>query len=429
MEKFQVLVIGGGPAGSAAAYAAAKAGVQVLLLERGHEVGSKTVSGGLLYTHVLRGLYGDFWAEEDPPFERWISRYVLGFLGDSSATLIDHYDTSFGEPPYNSVSVLRNKLDKWLAQKAQEAGAMIVTGTRVDELLEENGRVKGIVSGGDQIEADVTVVCDGINSLLTKKKGFRSEWAGSTLGIGVKQVIELPTGKLEERFLLSGLEGVEYTFLGRPKGAEGGAFLYTNKESLSLGVILNMQSAVENNLDISMVTEDFKSHPFIEKLIAEGTLVEYSACLVAEGGLDMVPRLFGDGFLVAGSAAGFVLNNGFNLRGMDFAVGSGRIAGEVAAKAVKTGDTSSRVLGEYTHLLENSFVLKHLRRYKNYPKFFANRRLYDAYPEVINSFLHEMYSVDGGDRGHLLSVLRRNLEGKASLYSLIKDAWDAARNL
>ncbi|MEM0120735.1 MAG: FAD-dependent oxidoreductase, partial [Thermoprotei archaeon] len=75
MEKFQVVVVGGGPAGSAAAYVAAKAGVQVLLLERGPEVGSKTVSGGLLYTHVLRDLYGEFWAEEDPPFERWITRY------------------------------------------------------------------------------------------------------------------------------------------------------------------------------------------------------------------------------------------------------------------------------------------------------------------------------------------------------------------
>ncbi|MEM0320783.1 MAG: FAD-dependent oxidoreductase [Thermoprotei archaeon] len=429
MEKFQVVVVGGGPAGSAAAYVAAKAGVQVLLLERGPEVGSKTVSGGLLYTHVLRDLYGEFWAEEDPPFERWITRYVLGFLGDSSATLIDHYNKVFNEPPYNSVSVLRTRLDKWLAQKAQEAGAMVVTGTRVDDLWEENGIVKGVVSGGDQIGADITLVCDGINSLLTKKRGFRREWAGSTLGIGVKQVVELPQGTLEERFSLNGREGVEYTFLGSPKGVEGGAFLYTNRDSVSFGIILNMESVVQNKVDISMVTENFKSHPFIEKLVRGGTLVEYSACLVAEGGLNMVPRLYGDVFLVAGSAAGFVLNNGFNLRGMDFAIGSGRIAGELAAKAVKLGDTTSRVLKEYTQMLEQSFVLKHLKRYTNYPKFFANRRLYDAYPEVLNGFLHDMYYVDEHDRGHLFDVLRRNLRGKASIYNLLKDAWDAARNL
>lgn len=429
MERFQVVVVGGGPAGSAAAYAAAKAGAEVLLLERGGDFGSKTVSGGLLYTHVLKNLYGDFWSGEQPPFERWISRYVLGILGESSATLVDYYDPAFNNPPFNSVSVLRNRLDKWLAQKAQEAGAVLATGVKVDDLLMDGGKVRGIVSGGDQIEANVTIICDGINSLLSKKKGFRGEWLGSTLGIGVKQVIELPTGKLEERFSLKGLEGVEYTFIGHPAGVEGGAFLYTNRDSLSLGVILNMESVVEKGVEMSAVTEEFKSHPLISKLIADGTLVEYSTCLVAEGGIDMVPTLFGDGFLVAGSAAGLVLNNGFNLRGMDFAIGSGGIAGEVAAKAVKAGDASKNALAEYVQRLENSFVLRHLRTYRNYPKFFAKKRLYKEYPEIINGFLHEMYSVSEEGRGHLLDVLRKEMRGKASLYSVLRDAWEAARTL
>lgn len=429
MEKFQIVVVGGGPAGCAAAYAAAKAGAEVLLLERGPDFGSKTVSGGLLYTHVLKEVYGDFWREEQPPFERWISRYVLGFLGDSSATLIDYYNPKFNEPPFNSVSVLRSKLDKWLAKKAQEAGAVVATGVRVDDLLVEGGVVRGIASGGEQIGADVTIICDGVNSLLAKKRGFRSEWLGKTLGIGVKQVIELPTGKLEERFSLKGLEGVEYTFIGRPAGVEGGAFLYTNRDSISLGLILNMESVVERGVEISEVTEEFKSHPFISKLIVDGTLVEYSGCLVAEGGIKMVPTLFGDGFLVAGSAAGLVLNNGFNLRGMDFAIGSGKTAGEVAAKAVRAGDTSKKTLAEYAKRLEESFVLKHLRRYRDYPKFFAKSRLYRAYPEMINGFLHEMYSVSKGDRGHMLDVLRREMKGRVRLYQLLKDAWDAARTL
>lgn len=429
MEKFQVIVVGGGPAGAAAAYAAAKAGAEVLLLERGADFGSKTVSGGLLYTHVLKDLYGDFWSEEQPPFERWISRYVLGILGDSSATLVDYYDPAFGNPPFNTVSVLRSRLDKWLAKKAQEAGVAVATGVRVDDLAMDGQRVKGVVSGGDQIDADITILCDGVNSLLAKKRGFRQEWRGSALGIGVKQVIELPAGKLEERFLLRGLEGVEYTFLGRPAGVEGGAFLYTNRESLSLGIILNMESVVEKGVEMSEVTEEFKSHPLISKLIADGTLVEYSTCLVAEGGIEMVPTLFGDGFLVAGSAAGFVLNNGFNLRGMDFAIGSGKIAGEVAARAVKAGDTSKRALAEYEQRLANSFVLRDLRRYRNYPKFFTKRRLYKEYPEIVNSFLHEMYTVTGEDRGHMWDVLRRQMKGKASLIDIMRDAWEAARTL
>jgi electron transfer flavoprotein-quinone oxidoreductase len=429
MEKFQVVVVGGGPAGSAAAYAASKAGAQTLVLERGHEVGSKTVSGGLLYTHVLKDLYGEFWADEQPPFERWISRYILGLLGESSATLIDHYNGDFGRPPYNSVSVLRSRLDKWLAQKAQEAGAVVATSTKVDSLLVDKGRVKGIVSGGDQIDADVVIICDGVNSLVSKNASFKGEWAGSTLGVGVKQLIELPTGKLEERFALKGLEGVEYTFIGRPRGVEGGGFVYTNRDTVSLGIILNLDSAVKNNVDMAAAIEDFKSHPFVSKLIADGTLLEYSACLVAEGGLQMTPKLYGDGYLVAGSAAGFVLNNGFNLRGMDFAIGSGRIAGQVAAEAVKRGDTSSTVLSAYPESLNKSFVLTHLRTYRNYPRFFSNKRLYDVYPEVVNSLMTQMYRVDGSDRGHLLGVLRRTIRGKTSIYTMLRDAWEAARNL
>jgi electron transfer flavoprotein-quinone oxidoreductase len=429
MEKFDVIVVGAGPAGSTAAHVAAKAGAQVLLLERGPEAGSKTVSGGLLYTHVLRELFPKFWEEEDSPFERWICRYVVGFLTPTRYTCLDFFDSSFGQPPFNTVSVLRSRLDKWLTSKAQEAGAVFAAGVKVDDLIKENGKVTGIKAGSDEIHADVVIVCDGVNSLLAKSLGVRSEWNGSQLGIGVKQVFEIPRKTLETRFGLTDRSGVEYTFLGLPNKVEGGGFLYTNKDSVSLGLILNMESVVKQKLECSEVVEDFRSHPLISRLISDGTLLEYSTCLVAEGGFNMIPQLYGAGFLVAGSAAALVLNTGFNLRGMDFAIGSGKIAGEVAAFAVKEKDCSASYLSKYKQRVMQSFVLRDLKRYKNYPSFFKKPRLYFEYPELINEFLHNAYFVNGEDKGHLYGLFRQSAKHKLSTLSVLRDLWEASRTL
>jgi len=429
MEKFGVIVVGAGPAGSTAAYVAAKAGAQVLLLERGPQPGSKTVSGGLLYTHVLHELFPKFWEEEDSPFERWIDRYIVGFLTPNRCTCIDFFDPSLSQPPFNTVSVLRNRLDKWLASKAQEAGAVLAAGVKVDALIKEDGKVTGVKAGSDEIHSDVVIVCDGINSLLTKSFGARSEWNGARLGMGVKQVIEIPQKILETRFGLSEQSGVEYTFLGLPSRVEGGGFLYTNKDSVSLGLILNMESVVKRKLEFSEIIEDFRCHPLISRLTSDGKLLEYNTCLVVEGGFNMVPQLYGAGFLVAGSAAAFVLNTGFNLRGMDFAIGSGKIAGEIASMAVKEKDSSTSFLSRYEQRLKQSFVLRDLLRYRNYPTFFKKARLYFEYPEFVNELMYNAYFVDGEDKGHLYGLFKRSMKNRLSTLSVLKDLWEASRTL
>ena len=429
MEKFDVVVVGAGLAGSAAAYQAARAGLQVILAERGPKPGTKTVSGGLLYTHGLGKMFPEFWKEDPSPVERAITRNVVSFLTPTQAASLDFYDASFGVPPYNSFSVLRSRLDPWLAAKAEAAGAVPVYGAKVDGLLREGDRVVGIRSGGDELRADVVVDAEGSNAWTSRQAGQQPEADNATVGVGVKQVIGLPPGELERRFQLRGSEGTQITTVGFTQGVEGGAFLYTNRDTLSLGLILNMRSLVQHNVRMFEVLEEFKQHPWIQKLLDGGTLLEYSGCFVTEGGLPQVPPLSGPGYLLAGAAAGLFLNTAFTLRGMDFALESGRIAGEVAAEAVRAHDPSAAFLGRYAERLRKSFVLRHLTTYRNYSKVFENPRLYSLYPEILTSLLHRAYFVDGSDRDHLHAMLRASHQGKASLWTLGRDMWKAMRTL
>lgn len=429
MEKVDVVVVGAGLAGASAAYAAAKAGAQVILVERGARAGSKNVSGGLLYTHALARLFPKFWEEQPSPVERAISRNVLTFLTPTQATSIDFYDSGFAQPPFNSFSVLRANLDPWLAGKAEAAGATAVFGARVDDLVREGGRVAGIRLGDEELRADVVVLAEGFNALAARQATLEPDVPPDTVGIGVKQVIGLPTGEVERRFQLRGIEGFQLTATGLPAGVEGGGFLYTNRDSVSIGMILNLKSVVEHRVAMYDVLEEFKQHPLLSRYLDGGTLLEYSGCIVNEGGLPAVPPLSGDGYLLAGSAAQLFLNVGLTLRGMDFAIESGRLAGEVAAEASRAHDGSASFLLRYRRRLETSFVLRDLTTHRQYAKVFANPRLYGVYPEMLATLLHRAYFIDGGEREHLNKVLRSVQRGRVSNLTLGRDLWKAMRTL
>ena len=429
MDQVDVIVVGAGIAGAAAAYAAAKAGAQVVLAERGARAGAKNLSGGLLYTHGLAGMFPDFWKEDPAPVERAISRNVLTLLTPTQATSVDFYDRSFAEPPFNSFSVLRARLDPWLVAKAEAAGATAVYGSRVDGLAREGSRVVGIRLGDEELRAAVVVVAEGFNSVAARSTGLEPELSPDTVGIGVKQVIGLPPGEVERRFQLRGIEGFQLTATGLPAGVEGGGFLYTNRDSLSVGMILNLGSVVRHGVAMYEVLEEFKQHPFLARYLEGGTLLEYSGCVVNEGGLASVPPLHGDGYLLAGSAGQMFLNAGLTLRGMDFALESGRVAGEVAAQASRAHDGSAGFLARYRQRLEASFVLRDLETHRDYPRVFANPRLYGLYPEMLGSLLHRAYFVDGSEREHLNASLKRVRQGRVSYLTLGRDLWKAMRTL
>jgi electron transfer flavoprotein-quinone oxidoreductase len=212
---FEVIVIGAGVAGCVTAYQLARQGRSVLLIERGEAPGSKNLSGGVLYSRGIQQVFPDFLAEA--PVERRITRNYISFLNAESSVAIDYKDARLAEP-VNAVTVLRAKLDPWLAAKCEEAGALIMPGVRVDRVLTEDGpagqRVVGVQAGEDELRARVVVAADGVNSFIAKEAGLRQNDPLNHLAVGVKSVVSLPRETIEARFNLTGDEGAAIAAVG-----------------------------------------------------------------------------------------------------------------------------------------------------------------------------------------------------------------------
>ena len=171
-RDFDVVVVGCGCAGAIAAYVAAKRGKSVLVVERGEFAGAKNMTGGRIYAHSLKKVLDDYaegevdWA--DIPFERKITHERIAMIDPASNMTIDYTSEKFAEEGKESYSVLRATFDGWLAELAENAGCEMIPGIAVEELLkDEAGNVIGIKAGEDEITAQVVIVAEGQNSLLT----------------------------------------------------------------------------------------------------------------------------------------------------------------------------------------------------------------------------------------------------------------------
>lgn len=421
-ERFDCIVVGAGPAGSAAAITLAQAGLEVLLIERGTRAGSKNMTGGRLYLHSLQKLLPDCW--QDAPLERRVVRETITLMDSTSWAAVNYQEQEWNTAPYHSYTVLRGDLDRWMAQKAEEAGVLVATGVKVDDLLWEENQIIGVRAENDEIRADAVIAADGVNSLLAQKAGLRQEIKARHVATGVKELIALPQAIIEERFNLRGEEGTAQLFMGQcTKGVYGGGFLYTNKDSISLGLVVSPEEIVKAKLSIPDLLQDFKEHPAIACLIEGGNTIEYSAHLVPEGGLDMMPVLTGNGLVVVGDAAGLVLNRGYSIRGMDFAIYSGFAAAQAIVKAKEVNDYSATALNHYQKMLQDSFVLKDLSTFKRLPEYLVtNPQMFNKYPQMVCGLMHNVFQVNGEPAKHLIPTLKESLKANnISVLSLIRD--------
>ncbi|HHY60784.1 MAG TPA: FAD-dependent oxidoreductase [Clostridia bacterium] len=426
-ERFDVIVVGAGVAGATAGYVLAQAGLEVVIIERGNYAGSKNMTGGRLYGHSLEKIIPNFAAEA--PVERKVTKERVSLLTGDGAVTLDFYAGALGDQPHASYTVLRGVFDQWLAGKAEEAGAVLATGVRVDELLLEDGKVVGVKAGEDVLEADVVILADGVNSLLAQQAGLRKELQPQNVAVGVKEVIELPEKVIEDRFNLNGDEGLSWLFAGACTGGIiGGGFLYTNKSSLSLGLVCTLSDIGRAEKTLPEMLEEFKQHPLIQPLIQGGKLIEYSAHLVPEGGLHMMPKLCGDGVLVVGDAAGFVINTGYMVRGMDLAIASAEAAAQAVIRAKEKGDFTAQGLSSYQQLLEQSFVLQDLRLYQKAPEFMNNRRIFNDYPALAVSLLTDVFKVDGSPSKSLWTKVNQAVK-RVGLVTLLKDGLKGVRSV
>lgn len=421
--KWECIVIGAGPAGVTTALVLARSGVEVLVLERGEYPGSKNMFGGALYAKGLNELVPNFW--EEAPLERPITRWVITLLGIDSSTSFQFESERFRHPPYNAFTVLRSKFDRWYSEKAQQAGATVLCEAMVEDLLWEGGKVAGVRVGrdGGDILADVVVAADGVNSLLVRKSGLTRDISASDVSLGVKEILELPRGSLEKNFSLSGEEGMAQTFVGRStNGIPGGGFIYTNRDSVSVGVVTKLSPLSASGLRPEELLEGFKRHPSIWPLIREGVPREYSAHLIPEAGRVSTSRMLADGILVTGDAAGFTLSTGARLEGANCAIASGIAAAEAILEARKKGNFSKQALAVYPRLLERHGLLADMKRFRNAPNFFKNPRLYRDYPEIACTLAESIFTVETGPRSGLFKLFSEGIRGKVSWVQVLKDA-------
>ena len=428
---FDIIVVGSGCAGAVAAYTAASAGKSVLVVERGVFAGAKNMTGGRIYSHSLKKVFPDF--EREAPLERKITHERMAFMDPASQMAIDFTSPELAEEGKDSYSVLRAPFDQWLASKAEDAGAEYICGIAVEELLkDEGGKVVGVRAGEDEITAEVVIVAEGVNTLLCERSLGNARPKASQMAVGIKEVFELPASQIEDRFLVPEGEGAAMLFVGDcTHGNVGGGFLYTNKDSISLGLVATISIAADgaNEVPVYQMLEDFKNHPAVAPVIRGAKLVEHSGHMVPEGGHDMVPQYIFDGCLVAGESAGLCMNMGYQVRGMDFAVASGQMAGQAAVKALDAGDTSAAGLASYKQAMEDSFVIKDLATFRKWPHTMEGwSSMFDDYPVMAREIFNAMFSVDGEPQRPLVKRMMPIVR-KRGLLRLAGEVRKAVRSL
>lgn len=388
-QRYDVIIVGGGLAGLTAAYVLSQNGFAVLVLERANNFGEKSVSGGILYGNSFQNVFSNICQEA--PIERYIKRKILGCVSGNSVTSFDFCNDEQGE--CLGVSILRVKFDKWLSEKVAEAGAELLCGVTVDSIIYENDVAKGILVDGEKLFTDVIILAEGTNCLLTEKIGLRQTLKPTEVGVGVKEVISLKESEINERFNIDSGEGTAIELFGTiTDQIEGGGFIYTNKDTLSLGLVFTLSSYKEDSIPPYEILEKFKNIPYIKKLIKGGKTVEYSAHMVPEMGAEMMPKIYGNGILVIGDAAGFMLKNGRTMEGMNYAVESGKLAAETIIEAVQFNNYNAEILCEYENKINNSSLFRRLMKFNKSYEFFQNPRLYKEYPLFIKNFSKMLFS-------------------------------------
>jgi electron transfer flavoprotein-quinone oxidoreductase len=399
-----ICVIGGGMCGASAALKLVREGIPVTLIDRGSPIGSKNISGGILWGRELEEVLPRFW--EEMPYERSITTKRISLLTDKSGFTVEYKNTEWRHPPYAGFSVLRARVDKWLASKVTQLAeehsvpdVNVIEGVLVEGFTKEDGHVKGIIQGGEELQFDAYLLCDGANSRLLDetplvsdeqralRKGSRKfkmshqEW-------GAKVIIQLDEKTVEDRFNLMPGDGVanEMVLGFLPKGIRAGGFMYSNKDTISLGVMLAMESAWKREFFFRDAVDQYIRHPFIQPYVKGGQEVEYATHWAPIGGINWMPKLYDDNLLVGGDTAQMLLSTGLNIEGMNYAIKSGLLAGATFADAWKAGKNfSAAALASYERRLWNSFVLQDLAQFRNIDHITTNPRLFYEYPRLIES--------------------------------------------
>jgi len=425
---YDVVIVGGGPAGLSASIFLGKKGVKTLLIERGRFCGAKNLFGGVVYTDSIRKLVPEFPNVEPFPCERPVSEEGYLILTEKGFVKLTHSK----KDKFHSFTAFRAKFDPFLADVAQKLGIDIAPKTKViDFLRNEKGFISGVVvdrpksffnDAPSTISAKVVILAEGVNRILSQKAGLYSrDFQPEEVVLSVKEVLQLPKGELEKRLGLREDEGLALEILGFiTQGLPGLGFLYTNKNSISLGLGVFLSELAKNNLKPYELLDKAKGHLYFQKLFEGAQVLEYGAHLIPEWGYEGFPKFYGDRVLVCGDAAGFV--NPLFREGTNLAIYSGLLAGETALFALEKGDFSKKTLKIYEEKLKESYFYQDLalaKRMKNL--FLKNKHLFSTYPELLYEAMSLFFSAQGKLKREVIKEIISLFRKKRGFLGLLKD--------
>ncbi len=423
--KFDVVVVGAGPAGLAAAYRLASAGFKVVVLERGREPGAKELYGGRIYAYWLDKYLPEF--RKDAPVDRWVRRERVSFLTEDKALTVE---TAVVEKEKSSFVVPLTSFVSWMAKLAQNAGAKIVTEVTVDRLVkDERGRIIGAQSGPDVLQADYVVDAEGVNRLLLERAGIVKKLEPEVVAVGVKEVLKFENRKiLEERLGLDEDEGLAWALAGYPtEYLPGGGFIYTYKDALALGVVVYLKNWEKLKTPVYDLVERLRLHPYIAPLVKGASLQEYGGHMTPVAGINMSPpRFYYDGLLIVGDAAGFLLHTGVLIRGVDFAIASGVLAAEAIKEA---RGPSAEDLAVYEKKLRSSFILPQLEKFRKADRLLSDETLYRDLALFSTTAAYNYFNINENHRTLFEAVREASKKTRISLLKLMINIVKMVRSL
>ncbi len=376
-----VLIVGAGPSGlSTALHLANKLNKdnekkRIMVIDKGQEIGSHILSGTLIKEKALKELLNEEEFKNLPIESEVISDDTIKLSPDGYSTLPFH-------PPYmnnigNKIVSLSN-VCIYLAKLAVEKGVEVYAGFSISDFIYEDGKIIGVKSidtgvdkegnkqknfqEGTEVFAKLIILAEGSRGSLAKKVknkfALRANSNPQLYSIGIKEKWSVKEGSIKE--------GEVYHTFGYPLKSEefGGGFIYglgDNRVELGFAIGLDYK---DPTLDPHALMQIWKQHPFLKKILKGGSLTQYGAKTIPEGGWNCISKLYIDNLLIVGDSAGFVAMPA--LKGVHLSVTSGMCAAKTAYEALKANDFSKTKLSIYEKLIDESRIKEELYPVRNF---------------------------------------------------------------
>jgi electron-transferring-flavoprotein dehydrogenase len=400
--EVDVLVVGGGPAGLAAAYQLRKLNkdLSIAVLEKGKEIGAHIISGAVMDPRGINELMPD-WKERGAPIEKPVDEDHVLFLTRNR---------KFGLPiipaplqNHGNYIISLNKFTRWFGEQVENAGVDLFAGFAGADLLVEGDTVVGVRTGdkgidktgkpkanfepGIDIRSKITILAEGSRGSLTKKLihkfNLSKDANPQVFAVGVKEVWDVPKEK--------NTGGRVIHTMGWPLRDEefGGGFIYNMADGrVSIGFVIGLDY-LDPQLDPHSRFQEFKTHPYIRRILEGGTLYSYGAKTIPEGGYWALPQYYFNGGMIIGDAAGFL--NAMRLKGIHLAFKTGMLAADAAHEALQANDFSADKLKRFHQLVENSWVKQELWKVRNFHQAFEHG--------FLSGMIHTGLQMATGGRG------------------------------